>query len=209
MVKIRDLRKDFKKYNCTVECRYLDIETGNSFGIYGDTGSGKTLFTKIITGLAGNYSGSVEIGGTELKKLYRKKLGYVPFRNILYGNLTLKEMSVFLLKHYSIDPNEYKVKMDWFSEFWDIKRFDGYRISELTDGQLQSVKIFAGLIHSPSFLVIDEPFNGLGEENAVKFRDLFTDIGKRDVTVLAVSSNMSSLELITQRTSSISNGRIE
>ena len=209
MVKIRDLSKVFIKYNFTVECRYLDIDTGGSLGIYGDTGSGKTLFSKTVSGLAGNYSGSVEIAGTELKKIYRKKLGYVPFRNILYGNLTLKEMSVFLLKHYSIDPNEYKVKMDWFSEFWDIRRFDGLRISELTDGQLQSVKIFAGLIHSPSVLIIDEPFNGLGTENTDRFRGLFTDISKRDVTVLAVSSNMNALELMTQRTSKISNGRIE
>ncbi len=209
MVKIRDLKKEFRKYGFAVECRHLDVESGNPLGISGTTGSGKTLFTKIITGLVGSYSGSVEIAGTELKKLYRKKLGYVPFRNILYGNLTLKENSRFLLSHYRTDPQEYRIKMDWFSEFWDIKRFDGLKISELTDGQLQTVKIFAGLLHSPSVLIIDEPFNGLGSGSTDRFRELFTDIGKRDVTVIAASSSSDLLSVISVRTVQISNGKIE
>ncbi|HXK49731.1 MAG TPA: ATP-binding cassette domain-containing protein [Clostridiales bacterium] len=209
MVKIRDLKKEFSKYSFSIECRHLDVETGSSLGISGTTGSGKTLFTKIITGLAGSYSGSVEIAGTELKKIYRKKLGYVPFKNILYGNLTLKENSRFLLSRYRTDPQDYRIKMDWFSEFWDIRRFDGLKISELTDGQLQTVKIFSGLLHSPAVLVIDEPFNGLGSGSANRLRDLFTDIGKREVTVIAASSSSDLLSVISGRTVQILNGKIE
>ncbi len=209
MIKIKDLKKDFPKYGFSIECRHLSVESGTAAGIYGPAGSGKTLFTKTLAGLTGSYSGSVEIASTELKNTYRRKIGYLPFRNVLYGNLTLKEMSHYLLGQYKLKREEFDLKLDWFSSLWNISQFTNRRIASLTDGQLQSVKFFTSLLHSPTVLIIDEPFNGLGTESTDSFSAVFDDIRKKQVTVIAASANFDLLEKIVQISTQISNGKIE
>jgi len=209
MIKIRNLKKDFPKYGFSLECRHLSVETGEMAGIYGAAGSGKTLLTKTLAGLTGGYSGSVEIASTELRDTYKKKIGYLPFRNVLYGNLTLKEMSNYLLGQYKIKTEEFDLKLDWFSSLWDIKSYAGKRISSLTDGQLQSVKLFISLIHSPSVLIIDEPFNGLGSGSADNFSAVLENIRKKQVSVIVASASPDLLSKITQNNFQISNGKIE
>ncbi len=209
MIKIRELKKRFNEFGFSIECRHLDVEAGSSMGISGGTGSGKTLFTKTVTGLTGSYSGSVEIAMTELRSTFRRKIGYVPFRNVLYPNLTLKEMSHFMLRQYKAGLEEYSLKMDWFSGFWEIHKMENMRISSLTDGQTQAVKFFIAMLHSPSVLIVDEPFNGLGTSGAEIIKDLFNDIQTRGVSVLAVSSSPDLLKEITEKTALITNGTVE
>jgi ABC-2 type transport system ATP-binding protein len=146
---------------------------------------------------------------TELRNTYKRKIGYLPFRNVLYGNLTLKEMSNFLLSQYKAKPEEFELKIEWFAKFWDLKPFVSRRLSTLTDGQLQTVKFFISMLHSPSVLIIDEPFNGLGSGSTEKIRELFTDIQNRQVTVLATSSSPELITRITERQAIISKGRVE
>lgn len=209
MIKIRDLKRNFIEYKFSIECADLKIGTGKSFGIYGSTASGKTLFSKIISGVIRNYSGSVELGMTEVRSTYRKKIGYLPFRNILYSDMTVKEISMFLLSQYKIPDQEFDLKLEWFSQFCDIKFLINRKLFSLSDGQLQQVKYFASLIHSPSVLIIDEPFNGLGNQNIDFINSLMADITKREVTVLAFSSNKEYLTEITEGISEISHGKVE
>jgi ABC-2 type transport system ATP-binding protein len=120
MIKIRNLKYIEKKSGFSVECMNLNAESGKRLGIYGGSASGKTLFTQILSGIIKNYSGSIEIGITELRNTYRKKIGYVPFDNILYRELTVKEMSLLLLDQYKVPEPELKIKSEWFSNYFDM-----------------------------------------------------------------------------------------
>ena len=209
MIKIRDLKYCFKEYEFEINCQNLTADTGTSIGVYGKTASGKTLFSQIVSGVIRNYSGSVEIGMTELRSTYRKKIGYLPFRNILYNEMTVKEMSLFLLSQYKVAPSEFELKLKWFSQFCEINSLISRKIFSLSDGELQYIKYFSALIHSPSVLIIDEPFNGLGDDNVVFIKSLLEDINSREVTVLAVSSHKDLLTKISGRIYTVSEGKIE
>lgn len=209
MIKIRDLKRNFREYNFEIDCANLTVGTGECFGIYGDTASGKTLFSQIVSGVIRNYSGSIEIGVTEVRSTYRKKIGYLPYRNILYNDLTVKEISMLLLSQYKISESEFDLKLEWFSQFFELKGLISRKIHSLTDGQLQKVKFFISLIHSPSVLIIDEPFNGIGDESIDFINEVTADIAKREVTVLALSCNREFLKKITGGITAISSGKIE
>jgi len=209
MIKIRDLKRNFKEYDFEINCQSLTVDTGTVCGICGRTASGKTLFSQVVSGIIKNYSGSIEIGMTELSSTYRKKIGYIPFKNVLYNDMTLKEMTVFLLNQYKVPESEFDLKLNWFSQFYDIKDLVKRRISCLTDGQLQYIKYFVSLIHSPSVLVIDEPFNGLGDESAELVRSLFEEVNRKGVTVLALSSHEDYLKKSTGCVHYIIEGKIE
>lgn len=209
MIKIRDFKKEFKETGFCIECRNLDVADGNSIGIFGDTASGKTLFSMLLSGVIKNYSGSVMIDITELKNTFRKKIGYVPFSNILYPALTVKEMSEFLLDQYKVKKTEYDLKVKWFDQFFAIKDILDRKISTLSGGQLQSVKMFIALIHSPSMLIIDEPFNGLGSSSTEAFKSLIRDLKERNVTIIALSSHKEMIKMITDGFVNLINGKIE
>ncbi|MBN2857203.1 MAG: ATP-binding cassette domain-containing protein [Candidatus Delongbacteria bacterium] len=209
MIKIRDLKKEFKDTGFCIECRNLDVTDGCSIGIYGDTGSGKTLFSMLLSGVIKNYSGSVMIDITELKNTFRKKIGYVPFGNILYPALTVGEMSKFMMEQYKIKKTELDLKIQWFDQFFMISELLERKISTLSSGQLQFVKLFNALIHSPSVLIIDEPFNGPGSSAVGAFRSLLSDLKERNVSVIAFSAHKEMIGMVTDSTVNIINGKIE
>ncbi len=209
MIKIRDLKRNFQEYDFEINCQNLTVDTGTVCGVCGRTASGKTLFSQVVSGVIKKYSGSIEIGMTELSSTYRRKIGYLPFKNILYNDLTLKEMSLFLLTQYKVPESEFGLKIEWFSQFYDIKDFVERRISSLSDGQLQYIKYFISLIHSPSVLIIDEPFNGLGDESVDHVRSLFEEVNRKGVTVLALSSHEDHLKKSAGSIHYIIEGKIE
>ncbi|MBU4485674.1 MAG: ATP-binding cassette domain-containing protein [Candidatus Delongbacteria bacterium] len=209
MIKIRDLKRNFKEYNFNIECRNLTVDKGKSFGIYGDTASGKTLFSMLISGVIKNYSGSIEIALTELSSTYRKKIGYLPFKNVLYNYMTVKEVSKFLLSQYKTNKSEFDPKLEWFSQFYNLSQILDRKINSLTDGQLQMAKLFVSLIHSPVILIIDEPFNGLGSESVKIINSVIQSLNYQEVTVLSTSSNRDYLKEITDEITTITKGKVE
>lgn len=209
MIKIRDLKKDCSYNGFSLECRNLDVPDGNSLGVYGDTGSGKTLFGMLLAGILKNYSGSVQIDMTELKNTFRKKIGYLPFNNVLYTGLTVQEMSKFLLAQYKIRKTEYDLKVEWFDQFFRIKDLVKKRISVLSGGELQTVKLFTSLIHSPSVLIIDEPFNGLGSGSIGMFELLYKDLKERNVSIISFSCHEDMIKMMSDAFVSLIRGKIE
>ena len=209
MIKIRDLKRNFKEYDFELDCQSLTADTGTTCGVCGRTASGKTLFSQVVSGVIKNYSGSIEIGMTELSSTYRKKIGYLPFKNILYNDMTLKEISVFLLSQYKVPESEFDLKLEWFSQFYDIRDLVKRKISSLTGGQLQYIKYFVSLIHSPSVLIIDEPFNGLGDESVDIVKSLLEEVNRKGVTVLALSSHTEYLKRTAGSIHYITDGKIE
>ena len=60
MIKIRNLAKQYKQFNdFRISCPELDINKGEIVGIYGSIASGKTLFSKIISGIHKKYDGLI------------------------------------------------------------------------------------------------------------------------------------------------------
>jgi len=209
MIKIRDLKRSFIENDLEINCQNLTVDTGTTCGVCGKTASGKTLFSQVVSGVIKNYSGSIEIGMTELSSTYRKKIGYLPFKNILYNDMTLKEISVFLLSQYKVPESEFDLKLDWFSQFYDLRELVKRKISSLSGGQLQYIKYFISLIHSPSVLIIDEPFNGLGDESVDQVRSLFDEVNRKGVTILALSSHAEYLKKAAGSIRYITDGKIE
>ncbi len=209
MIKIRDLKRNFPAFGLNIECRILDVPSGSSAGIYGSSGSGKTLMSKIVSGIIKNYTGSVQTELSEAGDTYKKKIGYLPFTNTLYPVFKVREMMLFLISRYGIKEAEYDLKAEWFAQFREIRPFANRRICTLSAGELQSVKLFASVIHSPSVLVMDEPFNGLGTEDSEMIRMMVDDLKKRDVSILAFSSHKELLSVISDEMRTIGSGKVE
>ena len=111
MIKIRNLERIYKQYNdFKIQCQELDVNKGEVLGVYGGVASGKTLFTKIISGIHKKYDGQIELGMVNLGSVRKKNLSYVPSSNILYNDLTVNDHIKFLSSEFKVNKTEVTAK---------------------------------------------------------------------------------------------------
>ena len=208
MIRIKDFSKTFKKFNFSIECNSLSVDKGEILGIHGDIGSGKTLFTKLLAGIYKNYKGSIELSLTERHRVSKGIYGFVPSDNILYNNMSIKDHGLFFLTNYKINAKKLDSRVLWFSQFFNISDILDKKIYSLTSGELQFVKLFLGTIHSPSVLIIDELFTGLGDKSIEVLKTLLDDLLVKEVSILFTTSHENYISSITSSKMSIDDGVI-
>ncbi|MCK4979188.1 MAG: ATP-binding cassette domain-containing protein [Candidatus Delongbacteria bacterium] len=210
MIKIRNLVKEYKKFNgIKIVCSELDISKGDIVGIYGNVGSGKTLFTKILAGVHKKYNGVIEFGMISSRSVPKKTLSFIPSSNILYTGLTLIDHIKFFGSEFKVNKTEITAKINWFDKFFNVNRNLDRKIYSFSKGELQYVKIFLSLLHSPSLVIIDELFTGFGNDDINSLYKLFEELSEREVTILFTSSHLEYIKALTENIIYIKNGSID
>lgn len=143
------------------------VEQGESIGIIGKTGSGKSTIANLITRLNDVSDGEVLIDNKNIKELSlsetRKNIGYVPQDIFLFSD-TISNNILFGQHAKSTDNNVYVINAAQNSHIYDNiiefpEKFDTYigeRGVTLSGGQKQRVSIARAIIGSPKILVFDD-----------------------------------------------------
>ena len=171
------------------------ITAGQKIGIYGESGSGKSTFMKIISGQIPNYSGSLKLNQVEERDLsysaIRKYLLYVNqtpylFNDTIRYNLCLGEI-------FTIDQlKEALKKADLWSFVQKLPNGLETKVSEngtnLSGGQKQRLALARGLLRNRQVFLLDESTSILDKASALKVEDSFLRL--KDVTVIFVSHQL-------------------
>ena len=104
-VKLTSLTKKFGTA-VAVDGLNLDIARGEIFGLVGPDGAGKTTAMRMMLGILKPGSGKAEILGHENIEEIKDRMGYVPQRFSLYGDLTVMENIQFLGSLYGASPEK-------------------------------------------------------------------------------------------------------
>lgn len=177
------------------------IKKGQTVGIVGHTGSGKSTFVDIILGLLSPQNGDILIDGKDVRKNIRSwqdKIGYVP-QSIYLTDDTIKKNIAFGLPEEQIDIHTIKNALDsaQLSKFIDeldngINTVVGERGIRLSGGQRQRIGIARALYHQPEVLVLDEATSSLDgvTENAVM--EVINNLSKK-ITVIMVAHRLTTV----------------
>jgi ABC-type multidrug transport system fused ATPase/permease subunit len=149
----------------------LDIKPGESIGIVGRTGSGKTTLVDVVLGLYTPAEGYLTVDGKRLSGdaigEFQRRIGYVP-QQVFLGNATIAENIAFGVPPEEIDHEAVKhaAVLAQAEEFIGKlpERFNtvvGERGVRLSGGQRQRLGIARALYHQPSILVFDEATSAL------------------------------------------------
>lgn len=145
----------------------LTIERGGFVAIMGPSGSGKSTLLNCMAGLDRLTSGTVEIGGVDLRDLSdrdltilrRTRLGFIFQSFNLLPALTARENIT-----YPLDLSRSRVDPQWFDELIGVlglrDRLDN-RPSQLSGGQQQRVAVARALVSKPEVVFADEPTGSL------------------------------------------------
>lgn len=192
----------------------FSIESGEFVMIEGESGSGKTTFLNLITGLTSPTSGSVRIEGKELEvfsdneisKLRNEKIKYIPQGESLLAALTVSEniLLPFTIGGKNKPADERLNKVAQKLGITDL--LDEYP-SELSGGEMRRATIARAIINQPSVVIADEPTGSLDSDNTSKVMDIFRAIAEEGTAVIVVTHQKETLKYAT-RVLKMSKGRL-
>ena len=208
LLELKNITKCYKKQTALDNVSF-SIEKGHVYGFVGENGAGKTTTLRIITGLARQNSGTVELfGESNQKKLSdsRKKMGCMIENPVFDGSLDAAENLrlyglLYGIKELSMIPQ--------LLERTGLGNVGKKKVRDFSMGMKQRLGIAAALISSPELLILDEPVNGLDPLGMIEVRKLLTSLNKDDgITILLSSHILSELQELATDYIFISGGKI-
>jgi ATP-binding cassette subfamily B protein len=179
----------------------LEIASGQTIGIIGSTGSGKTTLVQLIPRLYDSIGGTVFVGGRDVKdydlETLRDSVAIVLQKNILFSG-TIKENLRWVNKDASDEELVQACKLAQADEF--IRGFpQGYDTyieqggSNVSGGQKQRLCIARGLLKKPKILILDDSTSAVDTKTDALIRQAFRD-DIPDTTKIIIAQRISSVE---------------
>lgn len=185
----------------------FDLRAGVT-GLLGPNGAGKTTLLRLIAGFLQPSSGEVEVNGAASWKnprIYRE-LGIVPEREDLYPFLTGREfvrMNAVLHELPFVDA-----ATEQAIEAVDLTARQDERIGTYSKGMRQRIKVAGALVHDPSVLLLDEPFNGMDPTQRLKMIDLLKDDAARGRVIVFSTHILEELHHLAEEVLVVVSGRL-
>ena len=176
------------------------IDKGEFVMIEGESGSGKTTFLNLLTGLTDPTSGDVTIDGKTLKdisdkdisKIRNEKIKYIPQGESLLSALTVRENILFPFTIGGTKrPSEERL-LEVAEKLGITELLDEYP-SELSGGEMRRATIARAVINRPSLIIADEPTGSLDQANTSKVMDIFKNIAEEGTAVIVVTHQKETL----------------
>jgi len=160
-IEVTNLTKTYGTQNA-IDNISFSAEKGQIVGLLGPNGAGKTTTMKILTCYMPASSGTATVCGFDIKEGsmdIRRRLGYLPEHNPLYGSMYVKEYLQFVAKIHKLRTD--KNFIDNLIERVGLGVEQSKKISALSKGYKQRVGLAQAIIHDPEVLILDEPISGL------------------------------------------------
>lgn len=177
-------------------------------GFLGPNGAGKSTTMKILSGHIVETSGTANILGMDVSKEaleIKKRIGYLPELNPLYGDMYVKEYLSFIADINKIKDTQKAINRVIKST--GLERESRKKISQLSKGYKQRVGLAQALINDPDVLILDEPTSGLDPNQMKEIRSLILSLGKNK-TILLSSHIMQEVEAMCSRVIILNKGKI-
>ncbi len=172
------------------------LKRGESLGVLGPNGGGKSTLMKIIAGLLKPTSGKIYFNDKLVQDFNHypfQHFSYVPQNSELNTTLPVKvhEFLGFSMSHYKI-KNDHLV--DELLKLVGVLHKKSTLISKLSGGEKQRVLIARAMINSPELLLLDEPTKGLDSKGQDQLLNLIEMIKTKDKTaVMIVDHNINQI----------------
>ncbi len=139
----------------------LSIKSSQIVAVVGKSGSGKTTFLNIVSGvLTAKHQGSISIFGRG-KSLSKEDIGYVPQELSIMPDLTIEENFKFFGRINGLDADQAIIKGVQLMDLLQLEVPKERYPSTLSGGQKVRLNIIASILHDPRIIILDEPFVGL------------------------------------------------
>jgi putative ABC transport system ATP-binding protein len=198
VIRARDIVKEYHDGDGTLvrvlDGLSLDVEQGDFVAVVGPSGSGKSTLLHLLGGLDVHYTGDVEVGGVKLRGMRDQELAR--FRNSHVGfvfqsfhlipNLSAVE-NVLLPSHFGAVSLDARKRAEAMLDRVGLLSKKDRAPVRLSGGERQRVAIARALFTGPKLLLCDEPTGNLDAATGAGVIQLFHELHREGLTVLAVT----------------------
>jgi ABC-2 type transport system ATP-binding protein len=210
MIRIQQLNKSFGPVRAVRDLT-LDVPAGELFCFLGPNGAGKTTTIKMLTGLLRPDSGTIHIGGYDIRTQAveaKRIMGYIPDMPFLYEKLTPVEFLKFIADLYNVPTDGLHRSIEESLNQFGLTDMRSALIGELSHGMRQRLLYVATFLHDPKVIFIDEPLIGLDPHSIRMIKDVLRAKARAGMTILLTTHILALAEEIADRIGIISAGSL-
>ena len=174
-------------------------------GLLGPNGAGKSTLINMMAGFLAPSTGKVTLDGRTIwrNEAVYKEIGIVPEREGMYDFLTGREFVVANAELQGLGEEAARKALATV----EMEHAQDRKISTYSKGMRQRVKMASALVHEPSVLLLDEPFNGMDPRQRMQLMELLRRMGAEGRTVLFSSHILEEVEQLASHIEVIVAGR--
>ena len=209
-VEIRGLAKLFDD-KVAVDRINLTIPSGSFYGLVGRNGAGKTTTISMVTGMLQPTEGTALIRGIDMwsEPLKAKAhLGVLPDGVHLFDKLTGEQLITYSGYLHGIDKETVASRVKDLLTAMDLTDAAGRAVADYSAGMTKKIALAAALVHAPSVLILDEPFEAVDPVSAANIQDILRGFVASGGTVIISSHVMDLVQRLCDHVAVMDSGRI-
>ncbi len=187
LIKVESLTRRYGEL-VAVNAISFEVARGEVLGFLGPNGAGKSTTMQMLTGNLAPSHGSIAIDGVDLLEHpveAKAKLGYLPERPPLYGEMGVDEFLDYVARLRRVSPTAIVAARERTKERCGLGEVGGRLISHLSKGYQQRVGIAQAIIHNPVCVILDEPTVGLDPLQIRQIRALIRELASEHSVILS------------------------
>src|SRR5690554_2730914 len=191
MIQVNNLTKT---YNGTtvLNINHLEIKKGESFGLVGNNGAGKTTFFSLLLDLIRPTTGSITNNDVQvhLSEDWKPFTSAFIDESFLIGYLTPEEYFYFIGDLRGQNKADIDALLEKYNDFFNDEILNGKKyLRDLSKGNQKKVGIIATLIGNPEVIILDEPFANLDPTTQIRLKKIIKELADDPTTTVLVSSH--------------------
>ena len=191
MIKIRNITKTYSK-ETVLKIDYLDINSGQTFGLVGNNGAGKTTLFSALLDLIKPTTGEVLNNGINVRTSEDWKSFTSAFldESFLISYLMPEEYFYFVGELRNFSKKQVDEFLKQFEDLFNGEILGGKKfIRDLSKGNQKKVGIVAALIGDPEVIILDEPFANLDPTTQIRLKKIIKTLSQKVGVTVLVSSH--------------------
>ncbi len=161
-LEVKALVKEFSGYGSKFKLGPIDIVMGpgETVGVLGKNGAGKSTFFQLLTGAMDATSGDVLLDGEKIRTdtpLIKRQIGYLPQYHTLPLWATLDELLAYGARLLELTSQP----LEAITEYWDLVPYRKKPLKTLSYGTQKRIALALATFSTPKLTILDEPFSGL------------------------------------------------
>jgi len=198
LITIDHFRMDFGDKTVIKDLSFT-VHRGETFGLLGSNGSGKTTTIRALLGIYQPTGGELLVNGNPYKVDGDTRLGYLPEERGLYQKEKVIDIMTYFGQLKGLSRHEAR---DWSLNY--LKRVElqdnaNTRLDKLSGGMQQKIQVGIAVMGDPQLLILDEPAKGFDPVNRRLLMSIIEEHQAKGATVIFVTHQMEEVERLCDR----------
>ncbi|MGL4393686.1 MAG: ABC transporter ATP-binding protein [Brevinema sp.] len=217
IIEINNLTKFLRDRN-VLNGLTVDIQESETFVLVGQSGTGKSVLLKHLTGLMYPDSGTIKIKGQDVSNYSEKEwhkvrtsIGMLFQNGAIFDSLTVGQNILFVLDHLApyLSDSEKNKRVSYCLDVVGLSGLENTMPTELSGGMRKRAALARSIANKPDILLFDEPTTGLDPIMTALVDELILTVKQElGTTFIVVTHDMASAKRVADRIALLFEGRI-